>query len=101
MSSRFNVDGVPRDCTAAAADADNPGNPAAMNCGGRMFCDWSVFPDIVPRGLFNSEATAPYDDGPGRHDTVDKRISEKNREHLKWHMRLCNKIYENDFKTVL
>ncbi len=34
MSSRFSVAGVPIACPPAEFDADNPGNPAAMNCGG-------------------------------------------------------------------
>ena len=45
MSSRFRVDGVPRDWTAAEADADRPGTPAAINCGGRMLLGF--WPDML------------------------------------------------------
>ena len=34
MSSRFKVAGVPSACPPAEFDDDNPGIPAAMNCGG-------------------------------------------------------------------
>ena len=40
ISSRLRVDGVPLDCTAALAGADNPGTPAATNCGGLILALW-------------------------------------------------------------